>query len=260
MIELCPVFNPPHPRLSRCDSLLTIGSTPERWAEIRRNNQESFQELQAQRQAAAAARQQGAAPRAERASKPGIIDRILDFFGRKKAAAGDAAKRAVEDVTEGVLNDPPLKTPFPDGRLNTKPSLDGVPKLGDAAKGVTELGIDGIVGGPLVRVGGKAWRAFQPGDKACQSGCGAVARAIARAIGGEIRTIRPPEGVPFLGRVRNSAGNFINPAGEAAYGWDVHEVVVKNGRVYDAFTGPSGLSVEQYKSLWENADAILFGF
>jgi hypothetical protein len=42
--------------------------------------------------------------------------------------------------------------------------------------------------------------------------------------------------------------------------WAHHEVVVKVGRVYDAFTGHKGATISEYKSLWEHADAIKFGF
>ena len=43
-------------------------------------------------------------------------------------------------------------------------------------------------------------------------------------------------------------------------GWGHHEIVVKDGRVYDAFTGHQGMATDEYKSLWEYADAINFGF
>lgn len=41
---------------------------------------------------------------------------------------------------------------------------------------------------------------------------------------------------------------------------EFHEVVVKDGRVYDAFTGGKGASVAEYKGLWEFSDHINFGF
>jgi hypothetical protein len=43
--------------------------------------------------------------------------------------------------------------------------------------------------------------------------------------------------------------------------WQWHEVVVKDGRVYDAFTGSeSGIAFDQYKSLWKDRAYIDFGF
>jgi hypothetical protein len=60
--------------------------------------------------------------------------------------------------------------------------------------------------------------------------------------------------------VRNSAGEFVNPAGDLAYGWSRHYVVLKDGKVYDALTGPNGMDASAYKQLWEYSDAINFGF
>jgi hypothetical protein len=109
-----------------------------------------------------------------------------------------------------------------------------------------------------VRVGGEAWKAFEPGAKACQNGCEGVAQAIQKAFGGEIKVITGPS--KFLGSVRNSAGEFVNPAGNLAPGWRNHHVVVKDGRVYDALTGPNGMDASAYKQLWEYRDVLNFGF
>ena len=82
------------------------------------------------------------------------------------------------------------------------------------------------------------------------NGCERCARDIkAQLHGGDIVRIRPQDGAPSLGGYR---GN--NP------GWAYHEVVVKDGRVYDAF-GPRGsVSIDEYKSLFQYPDAINFGF
>jgi hypothetical protein len=87
-----------------------------------------------------------------------------------------------------------------------------------------------------------------------------VAKAIQKAIGGEIKVIRPPPSGEFLGRVRNSAGELVNPAGNLARGWSDHYVVVKDGKVYDALTGPNGMTTSGYKQLWEYGDVLDFGF
>jgi hypothetical protein len=42
--------------------------------------------------------------------------------------------------------------------------------------------------------------------------------------------------------------------------WHEHVVVVKDGRVYDAFTGSQGLPIDEYKDLWRYKDEIDFGF
>lgn len=43
-------------------------------------------------------------------------------------------------------------------------------------------------------------------------------------------------------------------------GWGVHEVVVKDGRVYDGFNGASGETIAEFKAQWTCSDAIDFGF
>jgi hypothetical protein len=43
-------------------------------------------------------------------------------------------------------------------------------------------------------------------------------------------------------------------------GWAYHEVVVKDGRVFDLTTGHKGLSIDEYKQLWQYFDAIDSGF
>jgi hypothetical protein len=60
--------------------------------------------------------------------------------------------------------------------------------------------------------------------------------------------------------VRNSAGEFVNPAGNLSRGWSDHHVVLKDGKVYDALTGPNGMATSAYKQLWEYGDALDFGF
>lgn len=37
-------------------------------------------------------------------------------------------------------------------------------------------------------------------------------------------------------------------------------MVVRDGRVYDAMTGPNGMKIDDFKKQWEAADAIDFGF
>ncbi|MFI2612514.1 polymorphic toxin-type HINT domain-containing protein [Kitasatospora sp. NPDC018619] len=42
--------------------------------------------------------------------------------------------------------------------------------------------------------------------------------------------------------------------------WTHHYVVIRDGRVYDAFTPRGGLTISEYKSLWEYGEDINFGF
>jgi hypothetical protein len=132
---------------------------------------------------------------------------------------------------------------------------------GNIAAGIRGLMTTGSGNSGGVRVGGKEWKAFEPGTKACQSGCVDVAKSIQKAIGGEIKTFKSPAGPNgVLGYVKNSAGKFVNPAGTSARGWFSHTVVVKDGRVYDALTGSAGKTISEYKALWEYGDVINFGF
>jgi hypothetical protein len=100
-----------------------------------------------------------------------------------------------------------------------------------------------------VRLSGN-WRARAVTDPACQTGCEEVARQIQHILsGGAIHRITPPQGARFLGSYRG-----YSP------GWAYHEVVVHEGRVYDAFTGGKGVPISEYKALWEHHDVINFGF
>lgn len=96
----------------------------------------------------------------------------------------------------------------------------------------------------------KKWRARKVTDPKCASGCERVATQIKKHIGGAIKRIKAdPNERLYLGRYRGH--NFK---------WKYHEVVVKNGRVYDAFTGHKGLPIAEYKQQWEFGDALQFGF
>ena len=65
---------------------------------------------------------------------------------------------------------------------------------------------------------------------------------------GEVVRITPKD-APMLGGFRGKN-----------WGWNHHEVVVKEGRVYDLTTGHKGLPASEYKSLWQYGDSINFGF
>jgi hypothetical protein len=144
--------------------------------------------------------------------------------------------------------------------VSTTLVVGGAGTIAAGIRGLTQALSKGSGSSGGVKVGGKAWKAFEPGATACQSGCAGVAKAIQKAIGGEVKVIRPPQPRGILGRIRNSAGRFVNPAGDRALGWSEHHVVVKDGMVYDALTGPNGMATSAYKQLWEYGDVINFGF
>jgi len=81
-----------------------------------------------------------------------------------------------------------------------------------------------------------------------QSNCEQCAQDIQNQIGGNIVRVTPSEG-SVLGPSAN------NPVGD----WVFHDVVVNGGRVYDGFTGPDGLSPQEFMSQFEYAGGINFG-
>lgn len=68
---------------------------------------------------------------------------------------------------------------------------------------------------------------------------------------GSAHRILPTYPTPTRGRVLGPSAN--NPLGD----WSYHEVVVKDGMVYDGFTG---MSINDFKSQFDFGDAINFGF
>ncbi|MDA1055684.1 MAG: polymorphic toxin-type HINT domain-containing protein [Planctomycetota bacterium] len=91
-----------------------------------------------------------------------------------------------------------------------------------------------------------------PWGKYCRTGCEDVAKNIQGAIGGKIHRIKPNASLPGRPRLGARGGQRTD--------WFYHEVVVKDGRVYDALTGPNGLPIDEFKRLWEYGDVIDFGF
>ena len=101
--------------------------------------------------------------------------------------------------------------------------------------------------GRVLRVGRK-WRPRPITDAACEVGCENVARQINKHVGGTVVRITP-KNAPALGGFRDKN-----------WGWVHHEVVVRDGRVYDLTTGHQGLPIAEYKKLWQYPDGIHFGF
>ena len=94
-------------------------------------------------------------------------------------------------------------------------------------------------------------------------GCELVANKIQAAIGGTKRRIKlKPEyqvnGATLGDRSYAGEGSVFRKIGTR---WDFYDVVVLNGRVYDAMTGVGGEAIEAFKKLWGvYEDVIDFGF
>ncbi|WBB70648.1 polymorphic toxin-type HINT domain-containing protein [Micromonospora sp. WMMD812] len=83
------------------------------------------------------------------------------------------------------------------------------------------------------------------------AGCDEWAAEFQARVGGEIRTINPPEGVNFLGDYKL----------EPRESWGHHTFVVKDGRVYDQYTeAMGGMPIEEWKRQWTYWEYIDFGF
>ena len=91
-----------------------------------------------------------------------------------------------------------------------------------------------------------------PWGKYSRTGCEDIAQKIHGAIEGSIHQIKPKSSLPGTPNLGLRNGQPTN--------WFYHEVVVKDGRVYDALTGPNGLTIDEFKKQWEYADVIDFGF
>ena len=115
---------------------------------------------------------------------------------------------------------------------------------------------DGLMGQSLLpglkRAEGRStwsWDPVDGKDARCETGCGAVAAEISRLLGGDRCLIRPKSPAPMLGAFRGKH-----------WQWTYHVVVIKDALVYDITTGSDGVEMDIYKSFWEYADYIDFGF
>ncbi|MBK9261559.1 MAG: hypothetical protein IPM54_17355 [Polyangiaceae bacterium] len=122
--------------------------------------------------------------------------------------------------------------------------------LAGIALGAIGAGIKlGSAKSPAGPIRSSNWHPRDIKNPACATGCERAATQIQKHIGGDIKRITPISGAPTLGGYRGQN-----------WGWSHHEVVVKGGRVYDAFTGGKGASIAEYKALWEYSGHINFGF
>jgi hypothetical protein len=101
----------------------------------------------------------------------------------------------------------------------------------------------------LAAITSKNWPAADIQADSSRSNCEACAREIQKLIGGNIVIIKPTPPDRLLGAYRGKN-----------WGWYEHHVVVLNGRVYDNFTGGAGETISVYKSRWQYASVINFGF
>ncbi|WIX79247.1 RHS repeat-associated core domain-containing protein [Amycolatopsis carbonis] len=84
--------------------------------------------------------------------------------------------------------------------------------------------------------------------KPTMDNCKECAQKIQDRIGGQIYHVKDSEGAPGLGPSTN------DPNGS----WTEHYAVIKDGTAYDAFTGPEGMPIDQYRAQWQYGDYLSF--
>jgi hypothetical protein len=129
------------------------------------------------------------------------------------------------------------------GRRIMHAADDGANIAGGAAKHADEV-IDGI----RTVTFRKNWVPAKMTQDSIIYGCEEFAKKVKKSIGGEIVSITPNRG--------KSLPEFQG----IGTGWSHHQVVIKDGRVYDAFTGSKGMTIIEYKKFWNGIEDINFGF
>jgi hypothetical protein len=86
--------------------------------------------------------------------------------------------------------------------------------------------------------------------------CELWARKIRKACGGRIVHVTPNHGrfprTRFIGAVNMKTGELISAE------FSDHYAVSIGDRIYDRITGPEGMPLEDYKTLFEYADDLIF--
>ncbi|MFJ6393903.1 RHS repeat-associated core domain-containing protein [Streptomyces sp. NPDC091972] len=111
----------------------------------------------------------------------------------------------------------------------------------------SESGASSPKSAPASKTGdlGADWKPSKPSNICGSNGCEDVAVEIQSKIGGDRMRITDSEGAPQLGKYR----------GQDTY-WGHHDVVVRDGRVYDAWTGRHGEAMDDYLSHWEYSEYL----
>ena len=103
-----------------------------------------------------------------------------------------------------------------------------------------------VLAGDRIR---KNWQPTPYTGPGCGIDCEKASRQIQKQIGGTIGTITPVAPNPGLGEFDGAPTD-----------WTFHKVVIKDGRVFDEFTGSQGQDPDAYKDRFKHKDAIDFPF
>ncbi|MGX4733668.1 RHS repeat-associated core domain-containing protein [Kitasatospora griseola] len=100
---------------------------------------------------------------------------------------------------------------------------------------------------------GARWKPQDPKDPKCWTGCEDVAKKIQKKLGGGQ--------IYRLSNIMNPPGNDnkfgLGPYMETSQDWFTHDVVVRDGRVYDGFSGRNGASMDEFNARWGYGHEIL---
>ncbi|MFD0402308.1 polymorphic toxin-type HINT domain-containing protein [Kitasatospora sp. NPDC127121] len=100
---------------------------------------------------------------------------------------------------------------------------------------------------------GVNWKPQNVKNPSCWSGCEDVAKQIQKKLGGGQ--------IYRLSNVMNPPGKDnlygIGPYMETEQGWFTHDVVVRDGRVYDGFSGRTGVPMDEFNARWGYGHDIL---
>ncbi|WP_327408704.1 polymorphic toxin-type HINT domain-containing protein [Streptomyces sp. NBC_01281] len=94
---------------------------------------------------------------------------------------------------------------------------------------------------------GANWVPKTPEQVCGKGGCTEVAKGIQDRIGGTVTRLTDKYGAPWLGKFRGVDS-----------GWQYHDVLVKDGRVFDATTSRYGEPLDEYRSHFEYGDDLVF--
>ncbi|MFE9969058.1 RHS repeat-associated core domain-containing protein [Streptomyces sp. NPDC005525] len=125
----------------------------------------------------------------------------------------------------------------------------GSDKLGRAFREADEASPGSSGGKKAAKDGGdlgENWKAKSPSEIRGSNGCEDCAVEIQSKIGGERMRISDKFGAPTLGKYRKHDSE-----------WAHHDVVVRDGRVYDAWTGRRGEAMEDYMAEWEWSEYLV---
>jgi hypothetical protein len=101
---------------------------------------------------------------------------------------------------------------------------------------------------------GESWVPKPVAEVCGTNTCTQTAREIQSKIGGDVYRATDHFGAKSVGEIRD----LNNPEAWYESGWAYHDVLIKDGRVFDATTGRYGLSFEEYRKKFRYGEYLDF--